>query len=76
MNNCQINKNNQISSNSKTQIPCGKFCANNCSDCLYADWSYQSRDKYNRIICRNSSVGGYVFPEDRYGCWHYKYERS
>ena len=70
-----INNTNQYVQNTQIKIPCGSFCANNCTDCVYANWN--DKDKDGWIKCNNSNIRAtYVDPSDRYGCWHYKYERS
>lgn len=51
------------------QIPEGTF-EGNCRDCVYAGWN--DTDRYGRVYCRGS-YGGYNKPEDRNGCFHYKY---
>ena len=60
--------------NKKISLPCGKLCGDNCSDCLYANWS--TKDKNGYIRCQNSNIGGWVLPEKREGCWHYKWEKA
>lgn len=49
-------------------IPKGSF-KGDCTDCRFADWS--DRDSYGRVYCRGN-YGGYNYPKDRSGCFHYK----
>ena len=73
MKNNQINNANQYVQNAQIKIPRGSFCANNCSDCKYAE--YQNNNKYGQIACGNSHINAWVYPSERNGCWWYEYER-
>lgn len=52
----------------KIKIPEGCFDGN-CSDCVYANWN--DKDSYGRVRCEGG-YGGYNYPHDRNGCFHYK----
>lgn len=45
------------------------FFEGNCSDCLYAN--FRDRDEQGRVYCEGG-YGGYNFPKDRNGCFHYE----
>lgn len=49
-------------------IPQGYF-EGNCSDCIYAN--FRDRDDRGRVHC-DGGFGGYNFPDDRNGCFHYE----
>lgn len=74
MKNFKTNENAKNTENAQIKIPCGSFCANNCSDCKFAE--YDNRDNYGRISCGHSSINAWVYPSDRFGCWFYEYNRS
>lgn len=52
----------------KIIIPEGCF-EGNCSDCIYAN--YYQKDNQGRVKC-DGPYGGYNYPSDRNGCFHYK----
>lgn len=52
----------------KIRIPEGYF-EGNCSDCIYAN--LRDRDDRGRVYCEGR-YGGYNFPRDREGCFHYE----
>lgn len=52
----------------KVVIPKGCF-EGNCTDCRYANW--RDVDRYGRVYCMGP-YGGYNYPKDRNGCFHYK----
>ena len=51
------------------ELPCGKFCGNNCADgCIY--WNPYDRDEFGRQYCSYYST--YYSPRDRQGCIIFK----
>lgn len=51
-------------------LPCGHFeITKNCNTCRYANWRDTKSD--GRVHC-DGPYGGYNFPENRNGCFHWK----
>ncbi len=65
--------NNTINECPMVCLPCGHFeMTKNCTTCRYANWHDRKDD--GRVHC-DGDYGGYNYPENRNGCFHWKEER-
>jgi hypothetical protein len=62
--------NNEQGKTEVVQIPEGKFCGGNCSDCRY--YESHNKDSEGRGYCNN--FGSHYWPSERNGCFRYERE--